>query len=246
MGEFIFGFSKFLEYIITYQIFNYTERNVYATDYDIVHTKCYMSNNYKIIKIEDDNDNEYDKVIIRKYRATFKYILYDYHYYNHTKKEVCFKKNKDFVKFDNYNEFPNYNYCGPIKIYYMNGQVLTSFYSLNGKRFGVYHNYFPNGNLKTKCFYINGKKNGIFIKYYMKGNPFLICYYIDDKLYGEYNIFHRNGNIKSISYYNGKGKRYGKYVEYDDNGDKLKTKRYSKGRDITNNSNNVCSYSNSC
>jgi antitoxin component YwqK of YwqJK toxin-antitoxin module len=246
MSEFIFGFSKAFGYTITYQIFDYTERDVYSKEYDDVNTKVYMSDNYKIIKIEDDDNNEYDKVNFTKYNVTYEYILNDYFYINDKIHKAYFRKNKDFIIFDGYDEFPNYNYCGPIKIYYLNGQVLTSFYSLNGKRFGEYHHYFSNGNLKSECYYMDGKKNGIFKRYYNNGFPFLICYYIDDKLHGKYIRFYNNGHIESISYYNGKGKRYGKYVEYDVNGQKLKTKRYSKGRDITNNSSNVYTYPNSC
>ena len=245
MSEYIFGFSKFLGYTITYQVFDYTERDVYSKEYDVDNTKVYMANNYKIIKIEDDDNNNYDKVNFTKNDLTFKFALDDLHYINDKIHKVYFSKNKDFIIFDGYDEFPNYNYCGLIKIYYLNGQVLTSFYSLYGKRFGEYHHYFHNGYLKTKCSYVDGKKNGIFERYYINGKLRFTCYYIDDKLYGEYIKFYYNGNIESISYYNGKGKRYGKYVEYDVNGQKLKTKRYSKSRDITNNLSNVHTYTNS-
>ncbi len=59
MSEFIFGFSKFSGYTITYQIFDYTERDVYTKEYDVNGQKLKTKRYSKGRDITNNSSNVY-------------------------------------------------------------------------------------------------------------------------------------------------------------------------------------------
>ena len=64
----------------------------------------------------------------------------------------------------------DYHYDGPVKDYYISGNLQMRGTFVAGAKMDSFFFYYPNGKIKTQGEYWNNKRDGIWVNYYMNGN----------------------------------------------------------------------------
>ena len=82
--------------------------------------------------------------------------------------------------------------------YYESGELKSTCFEINGKRYGDYKQYYKNGQLEWICAYVNGNNHGEDKKYFETGELWSTCLYANDKLINERIQFYKNGIIHHI------------------------------------------------
>lgn len=128
---------------------------------------------------------------------------------------------------------------------------------VKAKADGMWRTYYESGNIKSTFTYENGRIEGVGFFYYDDTENTLRAEVIfkDDKLNGLYKEYHENGARKSnLTYEDGKkqgsvnyfyktgviqiegtfsdNQKYGKWVYYDENGNKIATEKYKRGEKV--------------
>ena len=93
-------------------------------------------------------------------------------------------------------------YTGRCTIYDEDGYKKSIQQYLNGVDYGNWIFYYSNGNIETKGKFKNGAK------------------------VGKWKYYYESGNIKQISRYSMLGERDGKWIEYDEDGEVIRTNIY--------------------
>ena len=145
-----------------------------------------------------------------------KYIIWDLEI---RKKGKEYNKNKVLI-YDG--EFKNGERSGQGKEFFLNGNLLFNGNYLNGKRNGQGKEFYPNGNLLYEGDYMSGKRNN--------GNIYLTEGKTDKIIKGDgiNKEFSENGNLLEGEYKD--GKKQGKWVKYDINGEILIEGNYKNSK----------------
>lgn len=125
----------------------------------------YITNKFKIIKIEDIITKELiynygnyivDKIVCetKNYYLIKERAFFEIDYYQHNFDDEY----KPIDKLYYINFFTNCGgYSGLHRSWYDSGQLLEEFYHINGNFEGLYREYFENGSIKNEYYYINNK-----------------------------------------------------------------------------------------
>jgi len=165
-----------------------------------------------------------------------------------------FYENSNLQKSCTYN---NDKLNGVYKEFYENSQIKKSCSYIDGKLHGVYKEFYENSNLKIFCNYIDGNIIGDYKEFYENSNPRIYCVYIKEGIHGEYYKYYdiktnstsvveelsfymwgekygesieyyKSGKVKIICNYS-KDELDGEYIEYNENRDIIKERRYFRG-----------------
>ena len=77
------------------------------------------------------------------------------------------------------------------RTYYLNGQLKSEYFMVNGLREGPYKEYHLNGTLFMECEYINNLVCGNYKLYYSKNNKiYICCHYVNGIKDGKETYYH--------------------------------------------------------
>lgn len=118
--------------------------------------------------------------------------------------------------------------------YYRNGNLLIKKTFKNDLLEGEYIDYYSFGQVLSKRFYMKDKLEGIYEEFYKNGQLHIKTNYKNNVLDGEYIVYHEYEfnpivQIKSKKFYSN-GKKEGVFLEFDENGNKIKEGFYIKGK----------------
>ena len=179
------GYAYIEYYIITIECDDYESSPKIMN----VDNALYKTNNFKIIEIEDFNNNKLDMTTSYKKNINYnekinfwlnKQIVFDKKIYDYT-----FYKNLDrpYKKIQ-----PNGSRYKSILRYY--NDIIENGCS------GIYKSYYPNGVLEEEYFHNNGEIEGEYKKYYENGSIKETCNYLNGLKHGKWTQFHEDGKIQ--------------------------------------------------
>jgi antitoxin component YwqK of YwqJK toxin-antitoxin module len=90
------------------------------------------------------------------------------------------------------------NLCGVVRTYYdkEKTKICEEYFTMNGKKEGIYKLYHDNGQLLCEVNYIDGLRQGIFKSYYSNGQLYYEVNYIDIKKKGYIDYIIQMGNYR--------------------------------------------------
>jgi len=97
---------------------------------------------------------------------------------------------------------------------------------------GVWKNFYPDGIVAEEFFYENDVRQGIWKQYFTDATIKLEGLYLNDHREGFFRIYHPNGQIEVSGVYHNDLKN-GLWVEFDEQGKKLKEEEYKMGKLIS-------------
>jgi antitoxin component YwqK of YwqJK toxin-antitoxin module len=162
------GYTIYNDFIITIKVLDdepkpyisviiKEENKLYAT---------YYTTDYEIIEVEDVDGNILNE----------KVELQGGVYYRLTKEVPINKINQKIFFYDG--NILCKEFTGIQKMWYINGQIFSIFFHINGKKYGEYKQYYSNGQLSLECVYVNNKIEGEYKEYDEEGNLERIDYYV--------------------------------------------------------------------
>lgn len=108
--------------------------------------------------------------------------------------------------------------------YYKNGELKTQGNTSEGTRTGKWKSYYPNGELKEEVTLNKNSKDGSYINYNKEGQLLEKGSYKDNIQAGNWEGYYENGDKKYKGSYDEEGNKTGKWLEWDKEGKKTKTK----------------------
>ncbi len=101
----------------------------------------------------------------------------------------------------------NVDFCGVVRTYYDEEKtnVKEEYFTMNGKKEGIYKSYYNDGQLRAEVNYIDGLQQGIFKLYYINGQLWNEVNYINGLRQGILKSYHSNGQLwDELNYIDGK------------------------------------------
>ncbi|MFY0631688.1 MAG: toxin-antitoxin system YwqK family antitoxin [Flavobacteriaceae bacterium] len=103
-------------------------------------------------------------------------------------------------------------------------------YFSNGEKTGLWEKYYFNGNKAYEKNYHNGYRKGAWKEYFESGKLKEKYFFNNDhRLEGHYSMHYDNGNPKTRGNYDEKGRKSGKWIEYNSEGKIRKSALYKLG-----------------
>lgn len=121
---------------------------------------------------------------------------------------------------------------GPMKVFYLKGQVnhVTTF--KQGQPEGYIYSYHENGETSAEGFYKDGKLEGDYTRYFVSGQREVVIPYVNNEIHGKLIEWYENGNERTQAlYHRGKLQSSGSQpaiVRYDENHSIIEVQDFEK------------------
>ena len=194
----------------------------------VAETAQYRANKVMVVKIEDDNQNEFDSVSNYTVGEITEDPAFDTDLDKFNCEGITFFLSKEVA--DHY--WATRPSDGTHKSWYPNGQQYEIRNFSNGKLHGICSCYYPNGQLLTDKTYENGYETGTHMAFHKTGNIMASTSYVNGVLNGLYEIWYENGTKRLATYYVD-GKLHGECLRWFPNGKLCEKTNYSFGELIS-------------
>ena len=150
--------------IITLEIPDDAITNMTRRDIVNAETAHYRTNKAKVLKIQDENGNEYNHAVSFNYGMLHEYLV---------------DKPIEAIKYDMNME----NVCR-ISMNFFLTRRCAELYGLKSVENGLYQRWYDNGQRAEECMYKNGLRNGLYRRWNANGQKMEQCMYENGEILG--------------------------------------------------------------